>query len=116
MTTHAVGRADEIAPGSPKIVAVAGREFGIFNLHGKFCAVRNLCPHQGGPLCRGTLSGTTLPSRPGEYLWGGEGEILRCPWHGWEFDLASGAALFDPKVRVRVYPVELQAGELLLRL
>ena len=116
MATHAVARAEEIAPGTHKIVSIEGREFGIFNLHGTFRAVRSLCPHQGGPLCRGTLSGTNLPSRPGEYRRGREGEILRCPWHGWEFDLLSGAAVFDPKVRVRLYPLELQEGELLLRL
>lgn len=114
MTDHAVARADEIPPGTCKIVCVQGREFGVFNLAGRFCAVRNLCPHQGGPLCRGTLSGTTMPSRPGEYSWGRDGEILRCPWHGWEFDLLSGVALFDPKVRIRTYSVEVRDECLIL--
>jgi nitrite reductase/ring-hydroxylating ferredoxin subunit len=42
---------------------------------------------------------------PGEYRWGREGEILACPWHGWEFDLLTGRALADPRVRLRLYPV-----------
>jgi nitrite reductase/ring-hydroxylating ferredoxin subunit len=116
MTGHAIAHAHEIPPGSCKIVSVQGREFGIFNLSGDFRAVRNLCPHQGGPLCRGTLSGTTMPSRPCEYVWGREGEILRCPWHGWEFDLRSGAALFDSKLRLRIYAVEVRDGTLFLQL
>ena len=44
---------------------------------------------------------------------GDEGEILRCPWHGWEFDLRSGAALFDSKLQVRIYAVEVRDGSLL---
>jgi nitrite reductase/ring-hydroxylating ferredoxin subunit len=43
---------------------------------------------------------------PGEYRWGREGEILSCPWHGWEFDLLTGKSLADPRVRVKRYPTE----------
>lgn len=101
----AVARADEIAPGERKIVEVEGRSIGIFNLRGRFVAVLNVCPHALGPVCRGRLGGTTLPSPPGEFHWGREGEILACPWHGWEFDLLTGKALADPHKRLRCYPV-----------
>jgi len=48
-----------------------------------------------------------VPSPPGEYRFQREGEILRCPWHGWEFDLATGRSVFDPeRMRVKAYPVE----------
>ncbi len=103
---YPVGLASELPSGERKIVNIAGRSIGIFNVRGKFYALRNACPHQGAPLCKGSVHGTATPSRPGEYTWGQEGEILRCPWHGWEFDLTTGKSLFNPhKVRVRRYDV-----------
>jgi len=105
---------DEIPPGDHKIVSVNGREIGIFNVKGSYYALRNICPHRGAKLCTGTLDGTTLPSKPGVYSWGKEGEILRCPWHGWEFDVCTGVSLFDPKIRVKTYRVEVQEEQLVL--
>ena len=101
----AVARVDEIPPGGRKIVTVEGRSLGIFNVKGTFVAVLNVCPHELAPVCLGRLGGTTLPSLPGEYCWGREGEILACPWHGWEFDLLTGRALADPRRRLRRFPV-----------
>ena len=43
-----------------------------------------------------------------ERRWGREGEILACPWHGWEFDLLTGESLSDPRIRLRRYPVEVE--------
>jgi len=60
-------------------------------------------------LCLGRITGMTLPSQPGEYLWGRDGEILRCPWHGWEFDLTTGRSIFNPhRVRVKAYDVTVE--------
>ena len=75
---------------------VAGRSIGVFNLDGAYFALRNRCPHQGGPLCLGRLSGMLTSPRPGEYEYQRDGEILRCPWHGWEFDLRTGQSWIDP--------------------
>src|SRR5262249_25516134 len=73
--------------------------------------LRNACPHQGGPLCRGKLSGLAVPGPPGQYRYLRRGEILRCPWHGWEFDVRTGQSYVDPlRSRVRTYPVELVPG------
>ena len=64
MASHVVAEAGEIPPGGRKIVEVEGRSIGIFNVGGEYLAVRNRCPHQGGPLCLGTLVGaSTRPSR-----------------------------------------------------
>jgi len=103
-----VARAGDIAPGECRIVEVKRHSIGIFNVNGEFVAVLNICPHELAPVCRGRVSGTTLPSPPGEYRWGRDGEILSCPWHGWEFDLLTGKALADPRVRVRRYPTEIR--------
>ena len=53
-----------------------------------------------------------MPSKPGEYRWGREGEILRCPWHGWEFDITSGRSSFNPhRIRVRTYKVTVEPDD-----
>ncbi len=109
MARHVVGRVSELPPGARKIVEVEGRSIGVFNVNGAFHALRNSCPHQAAPLCLGAIKGMTLPSKPGEYIWAREGEILRCPWHGWEFDLTTGRSIFNPhKMRVRTYPVTVE--------
>lgn len=100
-----VARVSELTPGSMKLVEVKGLSIGLFNVHGEFVAVLNLCPHELAPVCRGRLGGTTLPSPPGEYRWGREGEIIACPWHGWEFDLLTGKALADARARLKRYDV-----------
>lgn len=106
-----VATVEEIPIGARKIVSIGGRSIGVFNVGGHFYALRNLCPHQQAPLCEGRVMGTTLPSRPGEYRLGMEGQVLRCPWHAWEFDLATGRSIFDPQsCRVRGYEVTVTAG------
>jgi len=110
MAQYIVATVEEIPPGGRKIVEVAGRSIGVFNLEGEFFALRNRCPHQGGPLCVGTLGGLIVAAGPGEYDYSRAGEILRCPWHGWEFDIRSGQSWFDPvRVRVRSYVVSIEA-------
>jgi nitrite reductase/ring-hydroxylating ferredoxin subunit len=112
MGRHIIGRVSELPPGERTIVEVDGRSIGVFNVHGQYYALRNRCPHQGAPLCLGAIKGMALPSKPGEYLWGREGEILRCPWHGWEFDILTGRSIFNPhRVRVRTYEVTVEPDE-----
>ena len=106
---HIICKSVDLPPGERKIVNVAGRSIGIFNVEGTLHAIRNRCPHQGAELCRGTVSGTMLPAAPGEYEYGLEGRVLRCPWHFWEFDLTTGKMLFVPgKMRVKTYQVNVE--------
>lgn len=112
MERYIVGRAVEVPPGGRKIVEVHGRTIGIFNVKGTFYALLNRCPHQAAPLCLGKITGTNVPSLPGTYHWGREGEILRCPWHGWEFDITTGRSIFNPhRVRVRAYDVTVEPDD-----
>ena len=112
---HAVCAIEELPPGSRKAVDVDGRSICVLNVGGRLYAVRNVCPHQGGPLCLGTVSGTMMPSDPLEYIWGFDEQVLRCPWHGWEFDLETGRSLFDPEgQRVRTYPVTIEDDRVVL--
>ena len=110
-----VGTVNEIPPGAKKIVQVDGRSIGIFNLGGEYFAVRNACPHAGGSLCEGVRSGFVRSSRPGQYDYVRRGEILRCPWHQWEFDIRTGRSWIDPsRVRVRSYETRVSPGSELL--
>ena len=108
---HVVAEADEIAPGERKIVTVAGRSIGVFNVGGEFFALRNRCPHQGGALCEGQLWGVLQSERPGEFDYRPNREVLACPWHGWEFHLRTGQSWCAPeKLRVSRYAVATVAG------
>lgn len=111
MTRHVVAAVGEIAPGSCKIVTVQGREIGVFFVQGEYFALVNRCPHEGAALCRGRLVGLMAADRPGSYRLERPGELLRCPWHGWEFDIRTGQSWCEPdSVRARTYHVSVEPG------
>ncbi len=88
----------ELPAGSAKLVEAAGRQIALFNAGGTFYAIDNTCKHRGGPLAEGDLDGTTVT----------------CPWHGWEYDITTGANLDDPNVKLGCYPVTLDGDDLLI--
>ena len=108
---YPIAEVGELEPGESKLVEIAGKSIGLFNVHGQCVAVLNICPHELAPVCRGRITGTTLPSAPGNYVWGREGEILACPWHGWEFDLLTGNCLTDDR-RLQRYDVTIKDGRI----
>ncbi len=108
---YVVARVDEIPPGSRKIVEVGGVSIGVFNLKGEFFALRNRCPHQGGPLCEGKLWGDLVATAPGEFQYSDTREIIACAWHGWEFHLRTGQSWCDPRrLRTKSYRVSVESG------
>ncbi len=116
MSRHVVASVAEVPPGTNKLVIAKDREIGIFNVAGTFYALANRCPHKGGPLCRGRITGLTLSSGPGDYRVSRNGEFLRCPWHGWEFEIATGQSYCDPKtMRIRQFEVAVAPGEELVK-
>ena len=111
MTRHVVATSEELPPGARKIVMLGGRSIGVFNVGGQLFALRNRCPHNGAALCDGIVSGGLRSRGPGEFEWDASSPLLRCPWHGWEFDMRSGQSLCDPAAtRVRSYPVRRAPG------
>jgi nitrite reductase/ring-hydroxylating ferredoxin subunit len=106
---YVVATVDEIPPGGRKIVEVARRSIGVFNVGGRFYGLRNRCPHQGGPLCEGRLLGAVESDRPGTFRWSSEPRTLACPWHGWEFDVTTGRSWCDPE-RLRAASYETAAA------
>lgn len=93
-----VATTDEIEPGTGKLVHVNGLEIAVFNVGGQFYASGAVCPHEGGPLEDGTL----------------DGDVVICPWHGFDFDLKTGECLVDSDLRVPTYPVKVEGNTILV--
>jgi nitrite reductase (NADH) small subunit len=102
----------ELPPGARTLVEHGFQQVAVFNVDGHLHAVHNRCPHHGGPLCHGRIGGTRIPSDSLRYEWGMVGRVLTCPWHGWQFDLQTGATLFDAAVGVPVYRVAVEDDEI----
>lgn len=96
MERYEVALTNEIAEGRAKLVKVLGVELGLFRVGGEYRAYRNVCPHAAAPICGGRVTAS----------------VLRCPWHGWEFDLRTGAHVSHPAERLQSYRVEVEDGRL----
>jgi nitrite reductase/ring-hydroxylating ferredoxin subunit len=115
MARHIVCPSAELPAGAHRVVEVGGREIGVYHVDGEHFAVRSRCPHHGAPLCAGPARGTMLPSDVHRYVYGMDGQVVRCPWHGFEFDLRTGRSLADPeRFRVKTYPVKVEDGDVVL--
>jgi nitrite reductase/ring-hydroxylating ferredoxin subunit len=90
-----VGQAAAILEGERKIIQVGEISIGVFHHQGQFYALRNSCLHRGGPVCTGAL----------------EGNILTCPWHGYQYDVTNGQLLDDPSAKLAAYSLEVINGE-----
>jgi nitrite reductase/ring-hydroxylating ferredoxin subunit len=111
-TKHVVATADEVPPGERKKVHLKGRDIALFNLGGTYYAIGDKCPHEGGSLCAGNRVGLAISSEPGKYDLVRPGEFVKCPWHGWEFDIRTGQSYCDPAgTRVKKYDSHVESGE-----
>jgi len=98
MAREKVAEVSEVAPGTARVVQVGGRPVALFNVDGTFHAIDNTCPHRGGPLAEGPLEGTTV----------------RCPWHGWGFDVMTGECQINPAVKQVRYPVAVEGNDVFI--
>jgi nitrite reductase/ring-hydroxylating ferredoxin subunit len=106
-----VGRVDDFPVGTARVVTVQNRRIAVFRTRTGFYGLRDVCPHQGAALSRGTLLTSVQASSPGCYDYRADREYIRCPWHGWEYELATGRSAFDPRGnRVASYPASVVAG------
>ena len=116
MTRHVVASVEELPPGSRKFIEIDGRPIAVFNIKGEYFGLLNRCPHQGAALCEGPLIGLAQSKNPGEVEYTRLGEIIRCPWHGWEFDIRTGQSWCEPKrFRTRAYDVSVESGTSLVK-
>jgi len=95
-----VGAVEEIPDGSRKIIVADELSIGIFHHKGNWYALHNSCLHRGGPVCEGTL----------------DGDVLTCPWHGYQYDVTTGILLLDQETRLPGYDVEVRDGNVYMRL
>jgi 3-phenylpropionate/trans-cinnamate dioxygenase ferredoxin subunit len=115
LARHVLFPVADLPDGETRIVVVRGRSIGVVRAGDRYFALRNVCPHHGAPLCRGTVNGTMLPSARYTYDYDPDAWTMRCPWHGHEFRLDTGEAVTDPaRMRVRVYRVEVEDGQVVL--
>jgi nitrite reductase (NADH) small subunit len=89
-----VASAADVPPGEARVVEAAGKPIALVNAEGTFYAMDNTCLHRGGPLGEGDLEGT----------------VLTCPWHGWRWDVTSGASVNNPAVKLSCFPVTVEGG------
>src|SRR5437879_5975536 len=95
-----VGRVGDLPAGQGRQITVNGRFVALFNLGGTFHAIDGICLHQGGPLAEGPLTQC----------------IVTCPWHGWQFDVTTGALVHDPRVGVTRHDTRVVGDEVQVRL
>ena len=85
----------DVKPGQGMVAEINGKTLAIFNVNGAFHAIDNTCVHRGGPLGEGDV----------------EGHVVTCPWHGWQFDVATGECVKNPSAKVEVYPVKIEGDD-----
>lgn len=96
MSRFRVARADEIPIGEGREFVVAGRILAIFNVDGVFHALDGICPHAGGPLAKGALAGN----------------VVTCPWHGWQFDVTTGRHCLNAQLQQPGFSIMVDGSEL----
>jgi NAD(P)H-dependent nitrite reductase small subunit len=93
-----VATVDEVKPGTGKCVEVGGRQIALFNVDGAFHAIDNTCLHRGGPLAEGEI----------------DGNVVTCPWHGWQYDVTTGCNTMDDTERVDRFEVRVEGDAVLI--
>jgi nitrite reductase/ring-hydroxylating ferredoxin subunit len=112
VASFVVGAVSEMPPGSRRQVRAGGRDIAVFNVGGTFYALKDTCPHRGARLSAGSVVGGLTAPCAGAYEYDGSRQFVKCPWHGWEFDLATGRSYCEPeRERVRAYPVSVERRE-----
>jgi nitrite reductase/ring-hydroxylating ferredoxin subunit len=91
----------------------------VFHVDGHYFAVHNSCAHQSGPVCEGglfpALRARIEPNGKVKEYYDYDQTVVACPWHGWEFDIATGQCLGDPKRKLRTYRIEVQGDDIVVR-
>lgn len=119
MGEHKVAEVDELENGDRVVMELEGREIGVFKIEGKYFAYTSWCAHQSGPICEGQVGGTVeatfdRDSRETTREWTREGQLIRCPWHDWEYDLESGECLSKQGIRLPEHDVRVEDGEIIV--
>ncbi len=95
-----VASVDDVKPGHGMVAEVNGKALAVFNVGGQFHVIDNTCVHRGGPLGEGEL----------------EANVVTCPWHGWQFNVTTGACVNNPSAQVQIYPVRVDGSDVKVQL
>ena len=101
--------------GSVRMLEIGGHRVGLYRVGDELHALADRCPHRGAPLCAGRVA-TPIETDGGMLTLGRGRSIVRCPWHKWEFDIATGRSLVDDRLRVRRYSVRLEGEHVVVSL
>jgi nitrite reductase (NADH) small subunit len=101
--------------GAVRMIDVGSHRVGIYRVAGDLHALADRCPHRGARLCAGKVA-TPIELAAGEVTIGAPNTIVRCPWHKWEFEIATGRCLVDPRLRVRRYAVRIEGDDVVVTL
>jgi nitrite reductase/ring-hydroxylating ferredoxin subunit len=85
------------------LATVAGKAIGLIRIDDEVQAVLSYCPHQGAEICRGSVTGTTVKDHVGTFTYGLEGKVIRCPWHGWEFNITTGEGIYPGVEKIATF-------------
>ena len=112
---HHVGSAADLDTGEYLLAEVDGIEIAVYDTEDGYFAISNFCVHQGGPLCEGPVTGTLSQNDDGTLCFDEDTQVVRCPWHGWEFDIETGEHLSRPEYSQPTYDVLVRDGEVYVR-
>jgi nitrite reductase (NADH) small subunit len=107
---------DAPPPGEVRLLELAGHPIGLYQVGGNYYAVADRCPHRGAPLCSSGRVVRGIQLDRGIAVQGAALGLLRCPWHKWDFEIATGRCLVHSRLRIRRYRVEQQDNELRISL
>jgi nitrite reductase (NADH) small subunit len=108
MSKHYLCPELEIDVGKHKVFQIGRYSFGVFKVDGSYYALRNYCPHQGGPLCEEAgvfdqIEAEVSNDRTVREFIAAEKNLVACPWHGVEFDIRTGECLVRKDWKVKTY-------------
>jgi nitrite reductase (NADH) small subunit len=106
---------DAPVEGDVRVLEIGGHRIGLFRVGDGLHALADRCPHRGAPICAGRVV-TPIQVRDGRLELGDRASVLRCPWHKWEFEIASGRCLVDDRLRVRRYAVQVEGDDVVVSL
>jgi nitrite reductase/ring-hydroxylating ferredoxin subunit len=105
---------DAPGPGDVRVVSLGRHRVGLFRLGDQLYALADRCPHRGAPLCSSGRTVRGIALRDGVPAQGTQRSFVRCPWHKWDFDIATGECLVHPRLRVRSYQVAIDQDEIVI--
>jgi nitrite reductase/ring-hydroxylating ferredoxin subunit len=113
---HVVCKVSELRPGEKREARVGNVPVVVVRTpSGEFRVLANKCLHMGGPLSKGLLWGLVeAADGVGTYRYTREGEILHCPWHGFEYDTVDGRLLAEPERRLRCFTVRVEGEDVVV--